>query len=280
MKKHIFSDAALNDYKNYLVSEEKSAATIEKYLRDIKTFMKFAKDKDINKQTVIEYKKTLLNSYKVSSVNSMLIALNLYFVFLGREDLKIKTVKRQREIYRPVETELTKEEYFRLCDTAEKLGKERTGLVIQTICSSGIRVGELSYITVEAVQAGRTSVLCKGKNRVIFIVSGLRAKLLDYIEKNAIKSGPVFVTVHGTPLGRINIWRDMKNLCEAAGVDSAKVYPHNLRHLFARSFYEEEKDIVKLADILGHSSIETTRMYTISTGKEHKEKMEKLNLIK
>ena len=212
-------------------------------------------------------------------MNSMLVSLNRLFGFLGWHDLKVKTLKLQKKVFCPEEKELSKAEYKSLCRAAEQKGNRRISLIIQTICGTGIRVGELRYITVEAAKKGNATVTCKAKTRTVFIVRELQKKLLRYAAEQGIKSGIIFVTRNGNPINRITVWRGMKNLCAAAGVDSRKVFPHNLRHLFARVFWSVEKDIAKLADILGHSSIDTTRIYIISTGEEHRRRMENMHLI-
>ena len=262
-----------------MILEERSAATIEKYIRDVKAFSVFADGTEITKETVIAYKKHLQESYAVRSVNSMLASINSLFAFLGWHDLKVKSIKLQQQIYCPEEKELTKAQYMRLCRAAEKNHNERLNLIIQTICGTGIRVSELQYITVEAVKKGETTVSCKAKARSVFIVKELQKKLLRYAAEQNIKSGMIFVTRTGKMISRTNIWREMKALCNEAGVNPKKVFPHNLRHLFARVFYSMEKDIAKLADILGHSSINTTRIYIISTGTEHRHRMENMQLI-
>ena len=209
----------------------------------------------------------------------MLASINSLFAFLGWHDLKVKSIKLQQQIYCPEEKELTKAEYARLCRTAERNHNERLNLILQTICGTGIRVSELQFITVEAVKLGEATVSCKAKTRSVFIVKELQKKLLRYAAEQNIKSGMIFITRTGKPLSRTNIWREMKALCNEAGVNPQKVFPHNLRHLFARVFYGIEKDIAKLADILGHSSINTTRIYIISTGTEHRRRMENMRLI-
>ena len=209
----------------------------------------------------------------------MVASLNALFSFLGWTDLKVKSIKLQRQIYCPEEKELTKAEYMRLVNTAKQKGNERLNLLIQTICGTGIRVSELSYITVEAVKCGEAVVSLKGKTRSVFIVRDLQKKLLRYAAEQKIISGAIFITRNGKPMSRTNIWHEMKNLCKQAGVNPQKVFPHNLRHLFARTFYGIEKDIAKLADILGHSSINTTRIYIITTGNEHRQRMENMRLI-
>ena len=264
----------------WLKAEEKSQNTIEKYARDVATFVKFLGKDNITKEKVIEYKSKLItDDYAVRSINSMLASINSLFAFLGWHELKVKSIKLQRQIYCPEEKELTKAEYLRLVNTAKQKGNERLCLLIQTICSTGIRVSELPYITVEAVRHGAAVVSLKGKTRSVFIVRELQKKLLHYAVEHKITSGAIFVTRNGKPMSRTNIWREMKNLCNEAGVSTRKVFPHNLRHLFARTFYGIEKDIAKLADILGHSNINTTRIYIISTGDEHRKKLESMRLV-
>ena len=209
----------------------------------------------------------------------MLASINSLFAFLGWHDLRVKSLKLQQQVFCPEEKELTKAEYARLCRTAERKHNERLNLILQTICGTGIRVSELQYITVEAAKNGEAVVNCKAKTRSVFIVKELKQKLLRYAAEQNIKSGMIFVTRTGKPISRTNIWREMKALCEEANVNPGKVFPHNLRHLFARVFYGIEKDIAKLADILGHSSINTTRIYIISTGTEHRQRMESMRLI-
>lgn len=280
MKGRILTSEAIQIFKKYLREEEKSENTIEKYIRDIRAFMTFTNGNEITKDTVIAYKNKLLSeNYAVRSINSMLASLNSLFSFLGWEDCRVKSIKLQRQIYCPEEKELTKAEYMRLVKTAKQKGNERMNLILQTICGTGIRVSELQFITVEAVKRSKAVVSLKGKTRTVFIVKELQKKLLRYAAEQGIKSGTVFITRTGKPISRTNIWREMKGLCEQAGVNPNKVFPHNLRHLFARTFYGIEKDIVKLADLLGHSSINTTRIYIISTGNEHRRRMEHMRLI-
>lgn len=278
MKENRLTPTSISAFENYLMSEEKSASTIEKYVRDVRAFAKYAIGA-IDKTTVIAYKKHLQEHYAVRSVNSMLASINSLFTFLGWHDLKVKSLKLQQQVYCPEEKELTKAEYARLCRAAERKHNERLNLILQTICGTGIRVSELQFITVEAVRCGEAVVSCKAKTRSVFIVKELKQKLLRYAAKQGIKSGMIFVTRTGKPISRTNIWREMKALCVEANVNPQKVFPHNLRHLFARVFYGIEKDIAKLADILGHSSINTTRIYIISTGTEHRKRMENMRLI-
>ena len=271
--------AQLENFKQYLTSQEKSGATVEKYIRDVRVFAEFLGNSKPTRETVIAYKIHLQNNYAARSVNSMLASINCLFEFLNRYDLRVKMLKLQQQIFCPEEKELTKAEYARLCRVAERNHNNRLNLILQTICGTGIRVRELPYITVEAVRRGEAVVNCKGKTRTVFIVKDLKQKLLRYAAKQKIKSGTVFVTRTGKPISRTNIWREMKALCKQANVNPQKVFPHNLRHLFARVFYGIEKDIAKLAYILGHSSINTTRIYIISTGSEHRKKMESMRLI-
>ena len=279
MYKKVLTEEIISKFKEHLILEERSAATTQKYIRDVKTFADYAGRNEITKETVIDYKKHLQENYAVRSVNSMLASINSLFSFLGWNDLRVKSLKFQRKIYCSEEKELTKAEYERLCRVAEKKHGGRLNLIIQTICSTGIRVSELKFITVEAVKQGEATVNCKGKSRSVFIIRDLQKKLLRYAVEKKIKSGMIFVTRTGKPLSRTNIWREMKSLCKDADVNPEKVFPHNLRHLFARTFYGIEKDIAKLADILGHSSIDTTRIYIISTGTEHRKRMENMHLI-
>ena len=269
----------LKSFEKYLHNDEKSKATIEKYVRDIRHFSEYATGRDIDKTLTLEYKAALEKEYAVTSANSMLAALNSFLGFVGWDDCCVKQFKVQKKAYCPEEKELTKEEYIRLIRAAGSEGNKRLSLVIQTICGTGIRVSELQFITVEAVKRGEAVVSCKGKTRTIFIVSALRKKLLKYAKKRHIQSGMIFITKSGNALNRSNIWREMKNLCEQAGVSPDKVFPHNLRHLFARTFYGIEKDIAKLEDILGHTNINTTRIYIITTGAEHRRKLESMRLV-
>ena len=279
MKGRFLTAEMIAEFREHLILEERSEATVEKYIRDVTAFSAFANGGEISKETVITYKKHLQGNYAVRSVNSMLASINSLFAFLGWHDLKVKSIKLQQQIYCPEEKELTKVEYTRLCRTAERKHNERLNLILQTICGTGIRVSELRFITVEAARQGEATVSCKAKTRSVFIVKELQKKLLRYAAEQNIKSGMIFITRTCKTVSRTNIWREMKALCEEANVNPQKVFPHNHRHLFARVFYGIEKDIAKLADILGHSSINTTRIYIISTGTEHRRRMENMRLI-
>ena len=279
MKGQIITARMIAEFKEHPILEERSAATVEKYTRDVKALVKYTQNSAITKETVIAYKKHLQDNYAVRSVNSMLASINSLFAFLGWHDLKVKSLKLQQHVFCPEEKELTKAEYARLCRTAERKHNERLNLILQTICGTGIRVSELQYITVEAVKQGEAVVNCKAKTRSVFIVKELKQKLLRFAAEQNIKNGMIFVTRTGKPISRTNIWREMKALRDEANVNPGKVFPHNLRHLFARAFYGIKKDIAKLADILGHSSINTTRIYIISTGTGHRHRMENMRLI-
>lgn len=278
MKGTVLTQAGIAAYRRKLIREKKSAATVEKYLRDVRAFFVFAGTAALTKEVVMAYKRRLVEQgYAARSVNSMLGSVNSLLEFLGCASLRVKAIKQQRKIYCAEERELSKAEYLRLLEAARK--KPQLRLVMEIICGTGIRVSELRYFTVEAVRRGEVTVSCKAKTRTILLPKKLQRFLLEYAGKNSIDSGAIFVTRGGKPLDRSNIWTQMKRLCEEAGVRPSKVFPHNLRKLFARTFYGIEKDIAKLADILGHSSIDTTRIYIMSTGMEHRRKIERLGLV-
>ena len=272
------SNEQIKEFSNYLCREEKSAATQEKYLRDVQVFCVYADGNEITKELVVAWKKQLVESgYAVRSINSMLASVNSLLDFLGLSNCKVKNIRTQRQTYCTEDKELTKAEYLRLLAASKK--NEQLNLVLQTICGTGIRVSELRYFTVEAIRHGEVTVDCKSKTRTILVPGKLKNILLNYAKKHGITTGAIFVTRNGKPLNRSNIWSAMKKLCETAGVKPSKVFPHNLRKLFARTFYGIEKDIAKLADILGHSSINTTRIYIMTTGVEHRRKIERLGLV-
>lgn len=278
MKK--ITENLIENFRNYLINEEKSAATLEKYIRDVSAFWKWLCDRCVDKAVVLEYKAYLIETYKPASVNSVLSSLNSFFAYNEWYDCKVKSLKIQKQIFASKDTELTKAEYERLLDVAKSKKNERLYLLMQTICSTGIRVSELRFVTVTAVNTGVANINCKGKLRQVFLPKALCKVLIRYIREQKITSGSVFISRTGKPLDRSNIWSDMKKLCEAAGVSKDKVFPHNLRHLFARTYYSLQKDIVRLADILGHSSVNTTRIYTMETGEVHKKQIERLGLLK
>ena len=278
MSKRVLSPKHLRAFREALIQEEKSAATVEKYLRDAGAFLRFCADQTVTKEKTVAYKQALQErGYAVRSINSMLASVNSLLSFLGWTDCKVKNLRCQRAVYCAEEKELTRAEYLRLLEAAGH--QKQLNLMIQKICGTGIRVSELQYFTVEAMRRGEVTVRCKNKTRTILVPGKLRKLLLEYAKRKGIRSGAIFVSRNGRPMDRSNIWRKMKRLCREAGVNPSKVFPHNLRKLFARTFYGLEKDIAKLADILGHSSIDTTRIYIMSTGTEHRRKMERLGLV-
>ena len=274
---YVITHPLLSAFHQHLRDSERASATIEKYLRDVTAFSLYIGDSAITKESLIDYKQHLQDSYAPASVNSMLSALNHFFTWCGWE-LHVRALKIQHKLFRDEEKELSKEEYLRLLDAAWNKS-ERLWLLIQTIGSTGIRVSELQYITVEAAKKGRTDIQCKGKTRTILLPLDLRKELIRYAKLHGIKNGPIFLTKTGRVMNRSNIWRALKSLCEAAGVLASKVFPHNLRHLFATTFYEAAKDIARLADVLGHSSINTTRIYITTSGQTHSRIIEGLGLI-
>lgn len=271
----------IEKFKQYLIEEEKANATLEKYMRDITAFFVWLAGGKLDKLKVLGYKEYLINAnYAPASVNSVLSSLNSFFEFNEWHGLKVKMLKIQKQIFAERNKELTKAEYERLLDAAKQKKNERLYYLMQTICASGIRVSELSAITIEAVKARRANINCKGKMRVVILPKELCKMLTEYARGQKITSGPVFITKTGKPLDRSTIWKMMKALCESAGVDREKVFPHNLRHLFARTYYSIQKDIVRLADILGHSSVNTTRIYTMETCDVHRRQIQRLGLLR
>ena len=279
MKELVVTKAAITSYLQFLKIQEKSKGTLEKYQRELLDLEKYLKGKKVTKEDLLVWKEDLEKRYSPAGVNGRLVAANGFFSYSGRYDLRLKLLKIQKEIFISEEKELTRAEYGRLVRTAEKKGKERLSLLIQTICSTGIRVSELEFITVTAVKRGRAEVNCKGKRRVIFLPARLQKKLKAYAAKKGITEGVIFASKSGRPLHRGNIWAEMKKLCKDAEVSPEKVFPHNLRHLFARIFYSLDKDIAKLADMLGHSHIETTRIYIMESGRIHRQKLERMRLV-
>lgn len=267
----------ISKFRKSLLEEEKSALTVDKYCRDAEAFLSWSAGRRLTKSLVIEYKKWLLERFAPASINSMLSGLNRYLAFLGREDCRVRAVKLQREPFSSPERELSVGEYRQLLKAAS--GKPWLWLLLQTICATGIRVSEHRYVTVEAAKAGRVSVSCKGKLRTVLLPRVLCRALRQYAARKGIRSGCIFCTSRGNAIDRSRIWAEMKKLCDRAGVEREKVFPHNLRHLFARIFYSMEKDIVRLADILGHSSVDTTRIYTRESGDIHRKQIEKMPLL-
>ena len=270
----------IRSFNDYLINEEKAEATVNKYLHDVGEFQIWLGEQELTQVAVLAYKSYLCEQYAPASVNATLSSLNSFFNFMEWYDLRVKNLKIQKQIFASTDKELTKAEYDRLLQAAKQKKNERLYLLMQTICYTGIRVSEVRYITVEAVSRGIAEINCKGKRRQVFLPKQLCQMLKQYIKEQKIKSGAVFVTRKGNPLDRSNIWSDMKKLCKAANVSEKKVFPHNLRHLFARTYYSLQKDIVRLADILGHSSVNTTRIYTMETGEIHRRQIQKLGLLR
>lgn len=280
MNNSAITEKEILKFESFLKSEEREKATIEKYLREVRSFSTWMGERSVTKETAIEWKERLQkDGFAPATVNAKLSALNVFFSFMGWGQCKVKFLRIQRQMFRTQSKELTREEYERLLGTARSEGKERLALLMETICSTGIRVSELVYITAEAVRQSRAEIELKGKIRVILLPKKLCHKLLNYMKEQEIMSGEIFLTKGGKSLSRRQIWREMKELCKKTDVESSKVFPHNLRHLFATSFYKICKDIVKLADVLGHSSVETTRIYLLTAGEEHARQLEMMKLV-
>ncbi len=280
MKERVLTLGQLAAYDGHLRREERAPSTREKYLRDVRAFALWLGGEAVTKEAVTAWKERLLAEQRApSTINAALSALNGLFHFLGWEGCQARFVKVQRRLFRDPARELTRPDYERLITTARELGKERLALVMEAICATGVRVSELRYLTVEAVQRGRVEISLKGKVRVILIPTKLARKLLKYAKKNKTASGEIFLTGNGKSLSRRQIWAEMKRLCVQAGVEPSRVFPHNLRHLFATAYYRAYRDIAKLADVLGHSSIETTRIYLLTSGAEHQRQLDRLGLV-
>ena len=280
MEEYLMTMERLERFLEALRREERAWGTVEKYRRDLTGFALWLEGRAVTAETAAGWKEHLLASgLSPVTVNSKLSALNSFLRFLGWEDCRVKFLKLQRSVFRDRERELSRTEYSRLISAARETGQQRLELLLETICATGIRVSEVCYITVEAARSGRADVTLKGKIRTVLLPGKLRRKLLKYAKKQKTASGEIFVTKSGSSLSRRQIWREMKNLCERAGVAPSKVFPHNLRHLVATVFYQACQDIVKLADILGHSSINTTRIYLRTTGAEHARQLDRLRLV-
>ena len=280
MYEHILSEERIAAYGRDLATEERSHGTIENYLRHVRIFAAWLNGTPATKEQAAGWKEYLISQgYAPTTINSMLAALNGLFRFLGWDECRVKFLKVQRRLFRDAGRELTRPEYEHLLETAKERGQDRLVLLMEAICATGIRVSEVRYITVEAAKEGRTTISLKGKIRTILLPGKLCRRLLKYAKKQKITSGEIFLTRGGKPMGRCQIWAEMKRLCQKAGVEPSKVFPHNLRHLFATVYYQIYKDIAKLADILGHSSIETTRIYLMTTGQEHRRQLERLQLV-
>lgn len=270
-------DAGILEFEQFLYEKEHAKATIQKYRTDIQTFYKFlGEEKCVTKKRLLEYKEWLLETYKVSSANSMIAALNQFLDFLQVPVLKLRRIKVQKSLFVNEEKELTKREFQKLLQAARKEGREQLALCMETIASTGVRVSELRYFTVENIRQGRITICNKGKYRKIFLPKLIRDKLLIFCKKEKIKRGYIFVTKTGKPKNRSNLWKEMKRLKDSAGICGEKIFPHNLRHYFARLYYGMTKDITGLADILGHSSMEVTRIYTANTGVIYQKQLDRL----
>lgn len=276
--KHI-TQKTIEMYRAFLISEEKSVATVQKYIHDVQVFLNWLATRELMKMQILSYKSKLLEQYAPASVNAVLSSLNSFFRYMGRDDLRVKNVKIQRQTFSSSDRELSKIEYKRLLAAAQGKKNDRLFWLLQTVCSTGIRVSELRFITVDSLRRGVAEIACKGKCRKVFLPRQLCSGLWQYIQRRGIHEGSIFVTRTGRPLDRSNIWSEMKKLCKVAGVLSLKVFPHNLRHLFARTYYSEQRDVVRLADILGHSSVNTTRIYTVESGEIHCRQIQKLGLL-
>ena len=280
MAEHRLTPLQIHAFARHLLLEEKSAATIEKYLRNVRAFAGWLDGQEITKERNAAWKAHLVErGYAPASINAKLSALNSLLEFLGLGGCRVKFLKVQRRLFRDAGRELTKAEYQSLLDAAHRLGRDRLGLLVEAIGATGIRVSEVRYLTVEAARQGKAEISLKGKVRVILLPGKLCRKLLRYAEKQKTASGAIFRTKSGREMSRRQIWAEMKRLCKYAGVEPGKVFPHNLRHLFATVFYRACRDIVRLSDLLGHSSIETTRIYLVTSGAEHQRTLERLGLI-
>ena len=279
MEPRKITEETLAAFARQLGEDERSPATLEKYLREVRQFAAFLGGREVTRELAAAWREELSARQSPATVNGKLTALDRLLAFLGWEDCRVKHLRVQRQLFRDSARELSREEYARLVETARRLGRGRLSLLMETICATGIRVSEVRYITAEAVREGRTEIALKGKIRTILLPGKLCRKLEKYARQKKITSGELFLTRSGRPMSRKQIWAEMKGVCRAAGVAPSKVFPHNLRHLFARCFYRVSRDVAKLADVLGHSSIETTRIYLISTGAEHARTLDQLRLI-
>lgn len=280
MNKHYFNEKQVEQFEHILMDEEKSSGTIENYLRHVHSFADWLGGRQITKQITADWKKYLIKSgYSPVTVNTMLVSLNRFLKVMGWMECRVKFLRIQRRLFRKADRELSRNEYDKLVNKARQEKKIRLALILETLCATGIRVSEVRYITVQAAEAGQAEISLKGKVRVILMPHKLCRKLIKYAKKQKIASGEIFVTGNGKSVGRKQIWAEMKKLAKSAGVPEGKVFPHNLRHLFARTFYKVSRDVAKLADVLGHSSIETTRIYLISTGEEHVKELDRLRLV-
>ncbi len=273
------TETSLAAFEQAMWDNEKSPATVEKYLAALRKLMVWLDGREVSHAALIEYRDSLRTDHTAATVNGVICAVNSYLDMVGMPEERLKLQKVQKRVFRSEDRELTRSDYNKLLQTAKRQGKKQLLLIMETICSTGIRVSEVDYITLEAAEAGSAEVTLKGKTRTIFLPKKLARKLKEYARNKKIASGRIFLTRNGTPVSRKQIWAAMKALCRESGVQPSKVFPHNLRHLFARCFYKKTRDVIKLADMLGHSSVETTRIYLITTGTEHARALEDLGLV-
>lgn len=278
-KQSNITEKSIKEFQQYLIDDEKAELTIYKYIREINELSNYLSGKQLSKERILAYREYLQSKNQVRTVNSKLSAVNSYLEFTCQGHCKVKLLKIQRCSFTSEERELLEKEYRRLLAIAEEQGNRRLYLLLMTLCATGLRVSELSFVTIEALATGRVNICLKGKNRIVILPKQLINHLAIYAREKGIQSGPVFCTRTGRPLDRSNICRDMKKLCSLANVDIRKVFPHNLRHLFARTYYNLEKNLSHLADILGHSSIETTRIYVATSAREHEKILNRMQLL-
>lgn len=276
---HTITRADIEQYCRSLLLEERAAGTVAKYRRDLAAFAAFLSGRSVTRESAANWKASLQErGYAPATINAMLSAVNSFFRFMGWR-IKLKFLKIQRQLFRDPARELGRAEYTRLLTAARERGQERLALIMETLCATGIRISELRYITAEAARKGRTTIALKGKIRTILLPGKLCRKLLKYTKKHRLASGEIFRTKNDKSISRRQIWFEMKRLCKAAEVAPGKVFPHNFRHLFATTFYRACRDIARLADLLGHSSIETTRIYLTVSGAEQARQLDLLGLV-
>lgn len=280
MQEYTITSEKVTEFGKYLKASERSSGTVEKYLRDVNHFMTWLDEKNVTREQTAGWKEYLTEKgYSPITINSMLASIHAFYKFAGWENCRVCFLRVQRQMFREQKKELTKNEYMKLVETARTQKKERLAMLIETICATGIRVSEVKYLTVESLKQGQAVISLKGKIRTILLPDKLIRKLKQYVKKKKIRAGEIFITRNGNSMSRKQIWAEMKDLCDKAGIEKTKVFPHNLRHLFARVFYQSSRDIARLADVLGHSSIETTRIYLLTTGTEYRCWLDNLKLI-
>lgn len=280
MTGRVITKTTIEQFEAYLHKEERSNGTVDNYIRNVRELAAWLAGQAVTKEQLVAWKDALqAKRLQPTTVNAKLAAIGCFLRVMGWQDCQVRFLRVQRRVFREKEKELTREEYEKLLAAAQQQGSARLALLLETICATGVRVSEVQYITVEAARRGRAEVTMKGKIRTILIPNKLCRKLLKYAKQTKTASGKIFLTRNGTALSRKQIWAEMKSLCQAAGVSPGKVFPHNLRHLFATVFYRACHDIVKLADVLGHSRIETTRIYLVTTGFEYAKQLEQLGLV-